>query len=342
MNKKRIKISDVAKKANVSISTVSHALNDSGYVKKETKEKIKKIADKFNYKSSIIATALRRRSLNLIAIVVGNVRSSFFSEILNGVNKIALKEKFHTVILNTNFNEDEEITLINNIKNQFADGIIFISGRDNDECIRNLAKEKFPFVLLMRKTKVEAPKILIDNYQAIIEVVNYLYKNGHHKIGYVSMPFDNWTTVRERYLGFKKGLKINRIDYNPDSVLIDETLLFNEINASYELCKTFFRKANLPTAIITATDNIAIGLYSALKETGIRIPDDVSIVGFDDLLISKHLDPPLTTIKQPTKQAGVEGTKMILDYIRNGLETNIEKKLDYKFIVRKSVKNNNY
>ncbi len=338
---KKIKIKDIARIANVAISTVSHALNNTGYVKKETKERIKKIAEDHNYNSSVIASALRKKSLRLIALIVGNVKSPFFTNTLTGIDQVLAKDNYNTIILNTFYDEVVENELIDKVKNQFVDGIIFISGKDNAKGIEKLSREGFPFVLLMRKTKKKVPSVIINNFQASIEAVNLLCANGHKKIGYISMPYEGWTTVKERFLGYKKGLEINNIDYDPDLVLINKDLLFDEINASFEICKNYIKNINLATAIMTSTDNIALGLYSALKENSIKIPDQISVIGFDDIAFSRHLDPPLTTIKQPTEQAGTIGAKMLLKIVNNNEEKVKLRELDFEFIIRKSVKNIN-
>ena len=167
------------------------------------------------------------------------------------------------------------------------------------------------------------PSVLIDNYEASRKAVNYLCKFGHKRIGYVSMDYDGRNTVKERFLGYKKGLSDNNIKYDTGIVLIDKELMFDEMNRSYNLCKDFFSMRNMPTAVMAATDNIAAGVYVALKKNNNSIPSDVSVIGFDDLQISKYFDPSLTTVKQPKEDMGVFAMRLLIDVInKKDIENN--------------------
>ena len=333
----RFTIRDVAKKANVSVSTVSHALNSTRYVKEETREKILKIADELKYKPSTIAQGLRKKSLETVAVFVPNISSQFFSQILIGINEVALKNNYHIIMANTFFNSEEEEKTLENLKNQFIDGVILVSGNDNVACIKKLKMENFPFVLIARDIDPDIPSILIDNFKATRNIVDYLVTMGHKRIGYVTMNFSGRKTVEDRFLGYKEGLEENNIKYNPDDVLVVDEAMIDEMAVSYRHCKKFFNN-KVPTAIITATDNIAAGLYVALKENGFRIPDDVSVVGFDNLPISRFLDPPLTTMKQPKKLMGYKGMEILLDLINKKKLPDPVIKLETKIIERDSVK----
>lgn len=335
---KKITIKDVAIRAQVSVSTVSHALNGTRYVKEETKKKIKKIADELNYKPSVIATGLRKKSLNIIAVFVANIVSQFFSKVISGINKVAYENGIHVIMINTFYNQEEEKQTIKTLKNQFIDGAIFVSGLNNTSCIEELYKDKFPFVLVARKIDQRFPSVLVDNYKAIREVVNYLVRLGHRRIGYLSMDFKERTTVYERFEGYRKGLEDNLIDYDEDLVLLGRPDMIDEMEDSYAMCLNYFRnKSKIPSALICATDGLAAGAYKAVKETGLRIPEDISIVGFDNLPISNFLDPPLTTVKQPKEEMGICAMKMLLSILKKERLTKKWIFLDTALIERSSV-----
>ncbi len=314
---KRKNIRDVAREANVSISTVSHALNETRYVKEETKQKIKKIAKKLNYRPSAIAKGLRKKSINTVAIFVANIESQFFSKVTMGINKIANANNYHTIMVNTFYDEDEEEKIIESLRNQFIDGAIFVSGLNNVDCIKKLDEEKFPFVLVTRKINDRYPSILIDNMKAMEETIDYLANFGHRKIGYLTMDYQNRQTVTERFLGYKKGLKKNKLGYDSSIVLIGENKMIDEMKKGYILVRETFRNKEAPTAMIAATDNLAAGAYTAFKELDLKIPQDISIVGFDNLPMSRFLDPPLTTIKQPKEKLGSCAMEMLIKLIRS-------------------------
>ena len=151
------------------------------------------------------------------------------------------------------------------------------------------------------------------------------------------MRFSGMKTLKDRFLGYKKGLEENNIKYDPDHVLIVDEMMIDEMAGSYKYCKHFFNN-NIPTAIMAATDNIAAGLYVALKENSLKIPDDVSVIGFDNLPISRFMDPPLTTTKQPKKMMGHRAMKVLLDLINKKEISDPIVRLKTKIIERDSVR----
>ncbi len=334
---KRYNIKDVAKKADVSISTVSHALNDTRYVKAETKSKIKKVAEQLNYRPSTIATGLRRKTLKTIAVFVANIESQFFAKVLKGINRVALTNDYHTIMVNTFYDQIEEEKVVEKLKNQFIDGAVFVSGFDNKGCIQKLSQDRFPFVLVARKISRGFPSILVDNFKALREAVCYLYGLGHRDIGYLTMDYRGRNTVSERFEGYMQGLKDIGISYNPEKVLIGGSRMIDEMEEGYLVCMKQFGGKKVPKALIAATDNLAAGAYTALKEIGLRIPGDVSVIGFDNLPLSKFLDPPLSTVKQPKEEMGACAMNMLLDLMEGNEIKNKWVLLDTKIIERGSV-----
>ena len=334
---KRYSIKDVAKIANVSISTVSHALNNSRYVKKETKEKIQEVVNILNYKPSKIAAALRRKTINLIAVSVATIESQFSSKLIIGINKVALENDFHTILVNNFYDKKEEEKIIESIKNQFIDGIVFVSGLDNNECINNLYNYGLPFVLIGRKVGSKYPHILVDNCQASRKVIKFLTGFNHKKIGYLTMTFNGQTTLTERFKGYKEGLEEQRIPYNSEYVVIGDTRIPDEMQQGYILCSRHFKNAEVPTALFCATDNLAAGAYSYFKERGFKIPSDISIFGFDNLPVGKFLEPPLTTMNQPKEEMGELGMQMLINILRKKESVKKSILLETNIIKRKSV-----
>ncbi len=334
---KRFTIKDVAREANVSVSTVSHALNDTRYVKAETKTRIQAIARQLDYNASKLAAGLRKKSLRMIAVFVANIESQFFAKVLKGINRVALSHDFHTMVVNTFYNQAEEEKIIENLKNQLIDGAIFVSGFDNRHCIKRLHDQGFPFVLVARKLDKDYPSVLIDNFAATRSAVGYLSDGGHRKIGYLTMDFKGKKTLTERFAGYRQGLKDCGLSFDPNRVVIGAPDMIDEMEKSYLLCSKHFRARSWPSALIAATDHLAAGAYAACKEMGLKIPEHLSVVGFDNLPLAKFLDPPLTSIKQPKEEMGAYAMEMLMKRLSG---EKIEKKwmmMDTKFIERKSV-----
>jgi LacI family transcriptional regulator len=333
-----ISIKDVAKEAGVSISTVSNALNNSRYVKEETKKRINEVAERLKYTPNIIARGLKTKSTNTVAVIVPDISNQFFAQVIRGVEEIARLRNYNVLLVCTYYDVLQEKTSIENLKKQFIDGFIFISGYDSSDHIRELNDNNFPVVVADRELEdTKVPSVLIDNFYAMKEVVNYLYDLGHNKIGYISYTYDNQTTVRKRFEGYCEGLKENKLDYNPDMVVISETLRLNELQGSHEAVRKIIKCKSIPSVIMTASDFIAVGVIEALKDLKIKIPEEISVIGFDNILISQYNSPLLTTVKQPKEKMGAIAMNLLLDIIEGKKIKDRNIVLPTKLIVRRSV-----
>ena len=311
-------IKDVARKAGVSISTVSNALNNSRYVKKETKEKILEITKNLNYTPNIIARGLKTRSTSTVAVIVPDISNQFFAQVIRGVEEIARLRKYNVLLTCTYYDVLEEKKSIEILRQQFVDGFLFISGYDSFAHIKELNDDKVPVVVADRELKEKKiPSVLIENFGAMRDTVNYLHRLGHKRIGYISYTYDNQTTVEKRFKGYCRGLKDNKLVFDPDIVVISEALRLNELQGSREAIKKILNCKDIPSVIINASDFIAVGVIRALKELKIKIPEEISVVGFDNILMSLYTDPLLTTIKQPKKQMGDTAMNLLLDIIKH-------------------------
>ncbi|HEY5501289.1 MAG TPA: LacI family DNA-binding transcriptional regulator [Candidatus Humimicrobiaceae bacterium] len=331
-------IKDVAKEAGVSIATVSNALNNSRYVKEETKKRINEIAKRLNYTPNIIARGLKIKSTNTVAIIVPDIANQFFAQVIRGVEEIARLRNYNVLLVCTYYDVLEEKTSIENLKKQFIDGFIFISGYNSFDHIRELNDNNFPVVVADRELEdIKVPSVLIDNFCAMKEVINYLYDLGHRKIGYISYLYNNQTTVRKRFEGYCDGLKENKLDYDPDMVVLSETLRLNELEGSREVVRKILKSKSIPSVIMTASDLIAVGVIKALTELKVNIPEGMSVVGYDNILMSQYTSPLLTTVKQPKKKMGAAAMNLLLDIIEGKKIKSRNIILPTKLIKRQSV-----
>lgn len=319
MNKRKYKITlikDVARKAGVSISTVSNALNNSRYVKKETKERILEIAKNLNYTPNIIARGLKTRSTNTVAVIVPDISNQFFAQVIRGVEEVARQRKYSILLACTYYDVLEEKKSIENLRKQFVDGFVFVSGYNSFDHIKELNDDKVPVVVADRELgDIKVPSVLVDNLGAMRDTVNYLHGLGHKRIGYISYTYNNQTTVEKRFKGYRKGLKENKLNFDPDLVIISKNLRLNELEGSFEAVKKIITSKNIPSVIMTASDFIAVGVIRALKELKFKIPEEISVMGFDNIMMSQYTDPLLTTIKQPKRQMGTTAMNLLLDII---------------------------
>ena len=335
--RKHITIREVAKETGVSISTVSNVLNKSRYVKKETEERILEAVKKLNYRPNMVARGLRLKSTGSVGVIVPDISNPFFAEMVRGMENVARELGYTLILCCTYYDTQEEERQLNLLRDKWVDGFIFASGYNTDDHIAELVEQKIAVVAVDREiTDFWVPSVLIDNVEAAKKAVDYLCQLGHKRIAYISFPSTNMKTVENRYLGYREGLRANNIPYDPSLVLIAESLRMNEIKESYSVLADFLQLSEPPTAIFVMADLMAIGILRAVKEMGLRVPEDISIMGFDNIAISAFTDPPLTTIKQPKKKMGATAMQLLIDLIRH---KRVEKKkilMPTEVVVRQS------
>ncbi|MGM0365902.1 MAG: LacI family DNA-binding transcriptional regulator [Actinomycetota bacterium] len=316
---KRVKnpsIKDIAREAGVAISTVSNVINKKGVVGKETEKKVLKALEKIKYRPNIIARGLRTRSTNTIGIIVQDIANPHTSHVIKGMEEVARNRGYTLLIACTFYDMREEEMQVDVFLDQFIDGFIFLGGYDNRQFVREIYEMGIPLVLVDREiSDTDIPSVLIDNKEAMEKAVDYLYSFGHRKIGYVTFKFEEQTTARNRYLGYCSGLEKNNLEYDPRVVVIDDYMKLNETGGTFEIIMKFLKEGVPPTAFATISDVNAFGLVKALKSEGIRIPEEVSVIGFDNIFFSNFLEPPLTTIKQPKKLMGQTAMNLLLDLV---------------------------
>jgi LacI family transcriptional regulator len=339
---KNISIKDIAKSAGVAISTVSNVINNKDLVTEKTRKKVLKTIDKLGYKPNLLAQSLRTRKTKTIGAIVYDISNPFVARIVKGMEEVA-KKRGYIMVLGCTFNDaEEEERQISVLINQFIDGLLIISGKDNAAIYKKTAMKKVPIVFVDRELKDTGNAcVVIDNILAAKKAVDYLVSLGHKEIGYISYPVCSQTIIANRFKGYCEGLKSNNISYNEDFVIIDDAYMNQELEGkdmdiTFDLIKAYISKRKLPTAFITISDIIAYGLLKALRVKNIKVPQEISVIGFDNIIFDNYVCPPLTTVKQPKRLMGITGMNLLLDIVE-GKE--VEKKkiiLPTKIIVRES------
>ncbi|ERJ12989.1 LacI family DNA-binding transcriptional regulator [Haloplasma contractile] len=298
-------IKDVAKKANVSISTASYALNNDPRVKKETKDRIINVAKELNYHPSGAARNLKRRKSNTIGVFIKGFGGPVFSEFLDGINDQLLEEGYHIIV--SSGKSAERL-----LQERQIDGAIIYDTGIRSELIKQVASPKLPVIILDRSLKEEyVYETLIENEKLVQELTTHLIEQGYHEIGFFSgieTSYDN----QKRYESFKNTLENHNImhhqHYKGD---------FTK-KKSYEIIKCKIKNNKpLPDAIFCANDETAIGVMDALKEYHVKIPEEVAVVGFDNIELAKYYQPSLTTIEINRREWGMNVSKMLVAIIKN-------------------------
>lgn len=320
-----ITISDIAKEAGVSISTVSRVMNNTKAVSDELKEKVYKVIEKNNYTPNVHAQSLTTKRTGIIGVVIPDISNSVFGAITKGINSICSEKGYTLMVCESGGEQEREINLLNTLEERQIDGVIF-SGIDVDEKIIDVMREKdYPIVLVQQEANLEGnpfDTVTCNNIQAIYDVVKFYYEVGHRKIAYLGGPDYDYSSGRMRLAGYKKAMKELGLDI-PDSYIQQVEFSFD---GGYEGMKKIYEESQeLPTAVVAGGDVIAIGSIQFLNNSGLAVPEDISVIGFDDLEFCTYIRPPLSTVRIPYFEEGEKAAGILFDRIQSGKESRKEK-----------------
>lgn len=307
-------IKDVAKEAKVSISTVSRVLNMSGYTSEKTREKVLNAVKKLDYKGSLVAAAMIKKQTLTLGLIIPDIKNIFHSDLTRAIEDGANSHGFNIFLCNTDNNLQKEAEYIHLLIAKGVDGIIFSSPDVKAENIKEL-KEKFPdlpiIILGSKFHNVTVNEVLVDNFDGGYKATSHLLKLGHKDIAFISGGTDSYSSI-ERHKGYKFALNESGIPINDDLVIFDKFY----IESGYKNALKLLQKNKRPTAIFAGNDSIAVGIYKAARELNVKIPEQLSVVGFDDSQYAEILFPMLTTIHTPIIEMGQRSIEIIVKSIK--------------------------
>lgn len=337
MKNRNVTIEDVAQLAGVSIATVSRALHKPGVVSDKTRKKVTAAVTQTGYTQNAMARNLRLDRTGMVVVLVPDISNPFFSDILSGIESVATREGYNILIGNTNNDPAREHIYANYVRSNLADGILLLNGHvpnsDLEPEGRGSASNLPPMVALCERIPgLDFPSVIIDNVAAASTATRHLIDLGHTKIAHVAGPADNILT-KDRRTGFFVALEEAGITQNQDRIFYGDFSIQSGKQAFHEIQASTLN----PTAIFCASDEMAIGVISAAREAGVNVPDDLSVIGFDDIHFSENYFPPLTTIHQPRRQIGVVAMEQLIDLLANpGSATNKVTVLNSELMIRES------
>lgn len=335
----KVDIKTVADKAGVSTATVSRVLRDYPGVKEKTRKKVLKAITDLNYEVNAVARSLRQRKTYTIGIIVGNVLSQFYSIIAKSVEDVAQKNGYNMILCNGDDDPQKELKYLKVLKSNRVDGIILTPTGKNADYINQLINTDTKMVLLDRLIDgVECDAVLVDNETGAYKAVKHLVDQGYRKIAIINGYIDR-TTGRGRLNGYLKTLREAGIPKDDNLIKIGNFKKRSGINLARELLES----TNRPEAIFVANLDMTLGTLITIKEMGLKIPDDIGVVGFDDSEWAMILDPPITAISQPAYSLGSTSAEMLIKGI-NGEQIGLNNKpivitLNTELIIRNSTKN---
>ncbi|MGJ8583357.1 MAG: LacI family DNA-binding transcriptional regulator [Marinosulfonomonas sp.] len=311
------KLSDVAARAGVSNTTVSRYLNNKITLPQATRDRIDKAVKALNYRPNLLAQRLSKGRAHAICLVTPDIANPFFAELAAVIEAKAALHGYSVYIVATHGEKEKEIEAFSNLENQHADGLIFATSQTDCSHLYRLLQEHRNVILLDEAIpETQTGTIVVDNVQGAYLGTSHLIGLGHHDIAFVGGP-PKIHSGAGRLEGFHKAMAEAKLPINPDFVLCHE---YTE-TFGFQAGQLLLALEKRPSAIMAASDFLVFGLLRALKANGVRVPQDISIVGFDDIPFVDLINPALTTIHQPIQDLGGAAVNNLIALLEGGTST---------------------
>ncbi|MBT1247019.1 LacI family transcriptional regulator [Thermosipho sp. 1223] len=321
-------IKEVAKKAGVSISTVSRVLNNSAPVSEELKKRVKKAIEELGYYPSNIAKGLRKGRTGTIGFILPDITNPFFANIVRGAEDYLRKKGYNLILCNSDQDRKQETELLKILISKHIDGLLFTGTGSSNPLLVEKIRKGLKVVFLDRIfEEINSSYVIVDNKIGMNLLLDYLIDVGHRSFIFINGNKETFS-AKIRYEAFTERARTEKLEFKH---------YFTEFSyeAGYKKAK---RLKGLPDAILCGNDLIAYGVIDALEEKGYKVPEDVSVTGFDDIPFSKHFKPPLTTVYQPMYEMGRKSAKLLLEIIEEKKVSNKGIVLLPKLVIRESTK----
>ena len=303
-----VTLKDIARAAGVSHSTVSRALSNSPLISAETKARIRRLADEMGYAPSAIGRGLVTRRTGTIGLVVTTIADPFIAEVVQGIEETALSCQYNTILCNSNSEPDRELKTVRALREKRVDAIIVTSSRLGSLYLSHLRSVGVPIVLINNQGQGDyIHSVRIDDLHGGQLAGRYLLDLGHRRIAYIGGPI--WARASGlRLAGCRRALGSEGVELPQELVLVGN----GRADGGVEAAKELLHRDLAVSAVFCYNDMTAVGVISALQRAGLRIPQDLSVIGYDDVAIARYLWPPLTTIAQPKYVLGKRAMEMAL------------------------------
>ena len=313
-----ITIKDIAKALGLSTSTVSRALRGSHEISSDTKKMVIEYAEQFNYRPNPIALSLKERRSHSIGVVVCEIANNFFSQAINGIESIAYNRGYHVIISQSHESYEREVVNVEHLASRSVDGLLVSLSTETERIahFKNLHDKGFPIVFFDRITdEIETHKVVADNYKGAYDATQHLVDMGYKRIAHLSSA-SHLSISKERLEGYKAALKDNKITLNEQHIKNCDHggMIYKELE---EAVKSLVNLKDKPDAIFSAGDRLTVNCLSALKAIGLKVPDDIALVGFSNSPLVELLNPSLTAVKQPAFEMGQVATELLIKLIES-------------------------
>lgn len=336
-NRKKTTIKDVARLAGVAPSTVSRVVAGSSRISPQTHRRVRQAMEDLNYHPNAIARSLARRSTGIIGLNISRpaeqaFANPFFAEVIRGIGSVLQKKGFNLLLSSSDTEREERQTCLGLLRENRVDGVILTSSRAGDRLIKELKKERHPFVLIGRVIDGDDVNWVNNDNEAVgAMAVRHLYDLGHRRIAIINGPREFVVSI-DRENGYRRALEERGLRVDPGMV---QNGRFTQ-DEGYRAMERLLQVRPHPTAVFAADDAMALGALQCLNKHGLRVPTDISLIGVNDDPIAAHVQPPLTTVRIPIFELGAVAARMIVELVEGELDVSQRVILPSCLVVRES------
>ena len=335
-----VTIHDIAHEANVSISTVSRVINNTKEVSPELKKRVYSIIEKHSFKPNLIARSLVTRKTGMIAIIVSNISNAVFGTLTKGIESVCRQRDYTLIVCESGGHIENEIKLLRTMSNRNIDGLLFAGVDVNHNLVNEIIAQEYPIVLINQEMSEPGgvpslPTVIINNIQAIKDAIRFLYENGHRKIAFIGGLKNDYSAGQKRYTGYRQALTELGLEYNESYVDYGDF----SFESGYRCMKKIYEEnSQLPTAIMACSDLMAIGAMNYLEKMNIKVPDNISIMGFDDIEFASYVKPELSTVRISYYEEGILASQTLFSLLEAQENSIGTRYIPHQIIRRQSVR----
>ena len=335
-----VTIEDIAREANVSIATVSRVINGTKAVSPELRTRVMDAVERNRFKPNTFARCLATDESNIIGVIVTDLSNPVISTTIKGINSVCQKRGYIVMICESDGDGEKEQMLLERLEEQKASGVLLAGMNVDENRVREMLKMDFPIVMVTQQSsdgKAMINTVIHDNEAAIKDAVSFLYTNGHRRIAFIGGPEEDYSSGKMRLKGFRQAAEKYKLEL-PDSYIVHGD--FSYESGQECMRRLYEENAILPTAVLVCSDLMAMGAVSSAQSLGMRVPDDLSIMGFDDSDLARYSTPALSTVRIPYFEEGCQAAEELFKLIESGEKANgnlmyIPHKVIRRFSVKK-------
>ncbi|AIF67126.1 catabolite control protein A [Terribacillus saccharophilus] len=329
-----VTIYDVAREANVSMATVSRVVNGNPNVKPATRKKVLGTIEQLGYRPNAVARGLASKRTTTVGAIIPDISSIFFSELARGIEDIATMYKYNMILSNSDQNPDKELTLFNSMLEKQVDGIVFMGGKISDELLQQFDKSPVPIVIAATGQGTgEIPTVAIDYEQAAYEATKLLVDHNHKHPAFVAGTAEAETN-NQKYKGYLRAVTENNAEVKQEYIVKAN----NTYNSGLEAAKQLADLADRPSAVFVSSDEMALGVIHGFQDNGLRVPEDIEVVGYDNTRLATMVRPTLSTVVQPTYDIGAVAMRLLTKLMNKEEVSDKNVILPHRIIERNSTK----